>query len=251
MVAAAACAVPPSEVQGQTVEEALQFLGPGAEENYAHTQMLVRRCMAEQGFDYKEQQLTTRSFVPYATIGSWTADLAEQYGLGVVTSVRGTFDDNTLTFPNQAYLESASREEAEQWYDAKIQCDGVVREFNQEWGLQVGRFVRSYTDMVHEFLADDRQIALQAQWSRCMAESGYAGYGNLDSLIAEQQLIANSLDPLDTRAIEEAEDAERVVARVVADCAEPLREEWRDVWREYESTLDLDQLPEMPLPTDE
>ncbi len=239
---------------GVSVEEQMSLTGRSAEQNFAFTERLIRECMAEQGFAHTERTLHSRDFVPYPTIGSWTMELADELGLGVTTTVQGTFDDNILDNPNETLIEQLSPDEYRAWDYAwrgdpsdreHVGCrNQVKREINAAWVDEMQPIQAAYVDMVQTLFADPRLVELDRTWSTCFASAGFGSYESFDDLVKDQQSIAMSLDPGDNEAVTAAEDHERELARAAVRCSESLRQDWLEVWDEYQS--DFAETVEIP-----
>lgn len=203
--------------------------------------------MTEEGFEFIERTLQEGKFVPYATIGSLTPELAEAHGLGALEGFLGE-NEASATDPNRDAIDELPRNEKEAWIDAFIDCRADIRSrINGPWVKQVDALIPVYQDMVDRLIADPRNQAVQRSWSECFAEGGFGAYETLDDLVIARQDIAFELDRFDTAAVEGVRAQEYELAAAAAKCAEPLREQWQAIWDEYEADfLAANEIPAIP-----
>ena len=173
-------------------------------ERQAEEEMLAA-CMAEQGFhyyiivhppDFSVQVATPPAGFPAEESREWF----EQFGFGISTDPYSwqQFEnpDGEFVDPNQEQLDAMSEAEREAWYEALW---GPPMEGEWDWSQagcsgRVQQVLRPATPDQFQALQDEmwqlgdqissdpRIIALNSEWTACMAVAGEPGYSTIDAI---------------------------------------------------------------------
>lgn len=185
-----------------------------AEENDKKIQELTAACMTEAGFEYTPWT----GGVSYGTSDGyeWEPDdraWVEQYGYGIINYPGKDEEDEVVpeeesdTDPNQAYVESLSESEQaayyetlygpepgeeayddedfdwDAWYDENgMGCSGDASE--EVWGTDASSseefepLMEAMNELYSTTTESAEMSELNAAWSSCMADAGYAGFTN-------------------------------------------------------------------------
>lgn len=180
-------------------------------EQEARIQESIRRCMAEQGFEYQPILPPADSFQTFTSEDH--AEWVRKHGFGITTWF-GNEDENVEAAewvdPNQEMLESMSESERQAWEEALYgseeeragQMETIVDEATGETievmrgygaGCQGEAYEAEYgsadavqglweeldpalEEMYQRVEADPRIVELNEKWAECMAGAGYDGY---------------------------------------------------------------------------
>jgi len=214
----------------------------------------VQSCMAAQGFEYRPRSHFSAMAPPppgrIANFGS------EGYGISsvAIAAVAAMREFGLQPPPQPPSLTPAERDA----YSIALtgspgianerpsadSCQGIadLEARNTESNLDALASVADVVEARTE--ADPRMIALHADWSRCMANSGYDYRHPDDPVIEFEILIEEMVDggalrdpggPTMLKLLEELEEvlaAEEAVARVDRECQLPTRDVRRQIWRD-------------------
>ena len=180
---------------------------PAADADYfvqqeRRAQELIAQCMAEEGFEYVAVTRPTEQF-EYGTPED--VDYALEYGFDVSTRYGETLTspEDTWTDPNQSIVESLSESERGAYYEtlygssfttgtassggegdesteplvAEPVFDGCSGQAYEEiYAFEAAQAVYEQLDLdslIERADADPRVVALEVEWSECMAERGH------------------------------------------------------------------------------
>lgn len=177
----------------------------------ARRQEAIRACMAEEGFDYIPVQQPEESYQVWGPENE--EEMARTQGFGISTwyGNEDQFTEEAVEWedPNQETVEAMSESEREAYYEAlygseEEQMEGATTEIDPDTGEEYTTFEGSYygagcdgqaseeiwgdqsqgedlwqelepemTAMYERVQADPRIVALDEEWSECMADAGY------------------------------------------------------------------------------
>ena len=180
-------------------------------EQQRQSEEIVAECMAEQGFDYKPVDYGGAVF--YSSDGDeWNPDSREwvaQWGYGAVNwpgkqaMEEAPAPEDEWVDPNQDYVESLSGSEQQAYYEARYGPpqteDELIEDGSYEWNWETAgcqglaqnevygsqqlwnedEFADLFAAMERlwqDIENDPRNVALDAEWSSCMADAGYSGF---------------------------------------------------------------------------
>lgn len=101
--------------------------------------------------------------------------------------------------------------------------------------------------MLKDFQADERQIAIQEEWSVCFNSKGFGEFTSFEQLIADRQREVRSDRTTGAEAQEFLEN-DKLIALAAAECAEPLSQKWQTLREEYEEQFaNKHKVPQFPV----
>lgn len=247
---------PGEQLSSSHVDSLLSDRGARSEILWNSVEERIELCMKGHGFDYitmPYEDPDGRDDVVVPTIGSWTMDDAERFGLGVAQPAHSRVSDN------KAANESLSAAEEQRWLDAYFtDCrPGSEKEVRDPWAAQIEPIRAEFRDLMAEFDRDPAVIRLRRQWSECMLLLGYQ-----DNVGSIDQMSGHFADRFNEHVVEVAWrepnadqraelaaliEQERAAAIDAVGCAEPLKDEYNRIWSAYQRDfLDTVDIPEFP-----
>jgi len=236
--------VPGSDLAADHIESQLYARGEQVEVQWDAVELYMQTCMKAEGFAYERLPYLDpdgRASLSVPTLGSWTPDLAEHVGFGVVDFPE--LQEN----PNRERVEAMSAASADQWQTAYF---GKCRPAADEsvfgaWAISAEPLRADFRDLVSEFNADERIVRLQSRWSECMLSSGYSEHVSsfdalVSSFVARMEDFSHrvrSAEPSDAERAEldQLKEEERRVAVDAVACAEPLKFEFSTIWNAFQA----------------
>ena len=218
-VVLAGCGHASSAADSRPIEDQLGFDQAGIQARQAKAETLIRDCMKAQGFDYVPVNPAEQQAALTGVQGMSEADFNKQFGFGITT----LYDKQTSAAvgPNEkirSELDAAGRAA----YDRALRGEHTDADFqtavdNGDYS-RLGGCTRTATEQVFgglenlatlnakleeladKILADKRMVAAVADWSKCMADAGYADLHYQDEVDAVlKQRLAKIVGPSDAR----------------------------------------------------
>ena len=243
-------------------------------------------CMAEQGFEFKptgQQQNEVQQRQNDLTVRQWT----EEYGYGISTSF-DSIAQQQANDPNSEILFSLSASEREVWLEtllgsgfddptagdaSELENQGCIGASIIETGGQgviegLEEFGEAYEEGEEVIYDTNEMIVAVGEWTRCMSETGFPDYSELDdpeaaigdeldditapldaaldeldpeegrALIEGDVLDLESLPGLDVDALRALQDKEKKTALADLDCYEAhVRDVFEPLRNEFELGL--------------
>ena len=215
----AACGHASSAADSRPIEDQLGFDQAGIQARQAKAETLIRDCMKAQGFDYVPLNPAEQQATLTGVHGMSEADFNKQFGFGITT----LYDKQASAGagPNEkirAALDPAGRAA----YDRALRGEHPDADFqtaldNGDYS-RLGGCTKTATEQVfgglenlaalnakleqlaEKILADKRMVAAVADWSKCMADAGYADLHYQDEVDAVlKQRLARIVGPSDAR----------------------------------------------------
>jgi len=278
-----------AEDEPETIADLLGF-GPNGpsqaeqEELQRQVEEKIAACMIEQGFEYtpfNPGQIPTFD----NEVDRETREYAEENGFGIATGMgemREMSDPtNQPPDPNREYVDSLSEGERDAYFAALFGpefdrepeldengepdfeamvmrepagCQGEGNEARASQGQMMMTLMPSLMELESNFNADTRIVALNKDWSACMAEAGfdYAEPSDIFEDVFNRMFATTAVSgsaegssatfgpadgPLDAEGQAELDavaDYERSVAVANFDCSEDNKTEYGDIRAEYE-----------------
>jgi len=231
-----------SELEKPSVRSLLYPMGNASAANQGIIEDEIQLCMKATGFEYTQQphEVSERERLPFPTIGSWTVEIAEEFGFSIAQ--RATLN----TFSSYELIQALSESERQAWIEASFKCrSAAVEQVNGEWVTAIEPIRQDFDDLVAEFNADPAIVQIQLAWSDCMRELGYQdglsslrqfGQGYADRFNDHQVRVGpNTRSPEQEIELDELIHAEISGAIDAAQCAELLREKHNELWNDYQA----------------
>ena len=215
----AGCGHASSAADSRPIEDQLGFDQAGIQTRQAKAETLIRDCMKAQGFDYVPVNPAEQRATLTGVHGMSEADFNKQFGFGITT----LYDKQTSAAagPNEkirSELDPAGRAA----YDKALRGEHPDADF--QTALDNGDYSRlggctktaaeqvfgglenlaalntQLEELAEKILADKRMVAAVADWSKCMADAGYADLHYQDEVDALlKQRLAKIVGPADAR----------------------------------------------------
>jgi hypothetical protein len=215
----AGCGHASSAADSRPIEDQLGFDQAGIQARQAKAETLIRDCMKAQGFDYVPVNPAEQQATLTGVHGMSEADFNKQFGFGITT----LYDKKAGAGPGanekiRAALDPAGRAA----YDKALRGEHPDADFqtaldNGDYS-RLGGCTKTATEQVfgglenlaalntkleqlaEKILADKRMVAAVADWSKCMADAGYADLHYQDEVDALlKQRLAKIVGPADAR----------------------------------------------------
>ncbi|MEA2589495.1 MAG: hypothetical protein QOH66_2422, partial [Actinomycetota bacterium] len=215
----ASCGHAGSAADSRPIEDQLGFDQAGIQARQAKAETLIRDCMKAQGFDYVPLNPAEQQATLTGVHGMSEADFNKQFGFGITT----LYDKQTgaAVGPNEkirSELDAAGRAA----YDKALRGEHTDADFqtavdNGDYsrlggctktaaeqvfgGLEnLATLNTKLEELAEKILADKRMVAAVADWSKCMADAGYADLHYQDEVDAVlKQRLAKIVGPTDAR----------------------------------------------------
>jgi hypothetical protein len=215
----ASCGQAGSAADSRPIEDQLGFDQAGIQARQAKAETLIRDCMKAQGFDYVPLNPAEQQATLTGVHGMSEADFNKQFGFGITT----LYDKQTgaAVGPNEkirSELDAAGRAA----YDKALRGEHTDADFqtavdNGDYsrlggctktaaeqvfgGLEnLATLNTKLEELAEKILADKRMVAAVADWSKCMADAGYADLHYQDEVDAVlKQRLAKIVGPTDAR----------------------------------------------------
>jgi hypothetical protein len=215
----AGCGHAGSAADSRPIEDQLGFDQAGIQARQAKAETLIRDCMKAQGFDYVPVNPAEQQATLTGVHGMSEADFNKQFGFGITT----LYDKQTgaAVGPNEkirSELDAAGRAA----YDKALRGEHTDADFqtavdNGDYsrlggctktaaeqvfgGLEnLATLNTKLEELAEKILADKRMVAAVADWSKCMADAGYADLHYQDEVDAVlKQRLAKIVGPSDAR----------------------------------------------------
>jgi hypothetical protein len=215
----AGCGHASSAADSRPIEDQLGFDQAGIQARQAKAETLIRDCMKAQGFDYVPVNPAEQQATLTGVHGMSEADFNKQFGFGITT----LYDKQTSAAvgPNErirSELDAAGRAA----FDKALRGEHTDADF--QTALDNGDYSRlggctktaaeqvfgglenlaalnaKLEELAEKILADKRMVAAVADWSKCMADTGYADLHYQDEVDALlKQRLVKIVGPADAR----------------------------------------------------
>lgn len=253
LIVGAACGADERSSQPVDVNAALFPKGEAFDANIRLVEEAIQLCMQEAGFSYEQRshEIAEQDSLDFPTLGTWTEDLADQYGFGMAKLPAqrrlGGFEDLA------GESEAAIAAQAEQYNVCRAHASESVNGLYRE---QITPLIASFEDLKTEFQADPAVVAIQADWASCMRSAGYESTESFPEFVMgflrlqDEFVLTNRTLDLTVEAQAELDQRiadERAAALDAVTCADPIRADYNDIWDEYQRRFAADfDIPELP-----
>jgi hypothetical protein len=215
----AACGGAAKAADTRPIEDQLGFDQAGIQARQAKAETVIGQCMKDAGFDYVPVNPAEQRATLTGVRGMSEADFNKQFGFGITTlydkqASAGTGPNERiragLDAAGQAAYDRALRGEHP---DADLQTaldngdysrlggctkDGAQQVFGGLDNLLA--LNEKLNQLADKILADKRMVAAVADWSKCMADAGFADLRYQDEVDAQlKQRLAKIVGPPDAR----------------------------------------------------
>jgi hypothetical protein len=215
----AGCGHASSAADSRPIEDQLGFDQAGIQARQAKAETLIRDCMKAQGFDYVPVNPAEQQATLTGVHGMSEADFNKQFGFGITT----LYDKQTgaAVGPNEK-IRSGLDATGRAAYDKALRGEHTDADF--QTALDNGDYSRlggctktaaeqvfgglenlatlnsKLEDLAQKILADKRMVAAVGDWSKCMADAGFADLHYQDEVDALlKQRLAKIVGPTDAR----------------------------------------------------